>query len=103
MATRPMTIKIVDPANVRELFAGGINMAHPYGNGLVEMTLTATRHDPQAIFERRDGESPALVVIGRFVIPEEDASNLAKALLDAVATGRNLRAHIIPESGAGRA
>jgi hypothetical protein len=103
MAAKPMTLRVIDPAHVNELFASGINMAHPYGRGLIEMTLTSVRHDPQAIFERRDGEAPAFVVIGRFVLPEEDASSLAKALLDAIATGRKLQAQMIPDSGAGSA
>jgi|SRR5687768_5955207 hypothetical protein len=98
--TTGQPLKVIDPLNVQETFAGGLVMVHACGPGLIEITFTTARHDPQAIVESRQGEPPSFVVVSRIILPERDATQLAEQIRSIIAGDRARRSQM-PPSGTG--
>jgi hypothetical protein len=98
-----MKMTLIDPEGEREQLAAGGAIVNRYGAGLVQITFLSLRHDAQAAVDGRPHVLPQLVIIGRYILDNEGAENLANNLREVVANSRSLSARVLSEEQGGTA
>ena len=102
MPGREIKFEVIDPEHVRETLVSGGVLTHRYASGLVQLNFLFFRDDAQAPANGQERKLPSVAVVGRVILPDEAALDLAEQLGKVVDLSKTLGAHMFPDQGSGR-